>query len=160
MATALFVLFWVLLALTIVFVAMRSGQRVSIFNPQTRGGRRMLAVFTLAMLAIFGVGLPVAAGIDAGEQEEKGPSGIELTAAEANGREKFARNCAQCHTLDAAAAVGQVGPNLDELRPPASLVLDAVKNGRARGQGQMPALLVEGEDAKDVAAYVAKVAGH
>jgi mono/diheme cytochrome c family protein len=38
-------------------------------------------------------------------------------------------------------------------------VLDAIKNGRARGVGQMPANLLSGEDAEDVADYVAAVAG-
>ena len=54
---------------------------------------------------------------------------------------------------------GAIGPNLDKLRPPASLVLDAVSNGRARGIGTMPADIVQGKDARDVAAFVAKVAG-
>ena len=72
----------------------------------------------------------------------------------------FAANCATCHTLKASNAVGKVGPNLDELHPPKALILDAIANGRARGQGQMPAGLVDGQDAQDVAAYVAAVAGH
>ena len=55
--------------------------------------------------------------------------------------------------------MAQVGPNLDNLRPPEKLVLDAIHNGRARGNGQMAADLVEGEDADDVAAYVAKAVG-
>ena len=38
-------------------------------------------------------------------------------------------------------------------------MLDAIHNGRARGNGQMAADLVEGEDAEDVAAYVAKAVG-
>ena len=46
--------------------------------------------------------------------------------------------------------MAQVGPNLDNLRPPEKLVLDAIHNGRARGNGQMAADLVEGEDAEDV----------
>ena len=52
-----------------------------------------------------------------------------------------------------------MGPNLDNLRPPEKLVLDAIHNGRARGNGQMAADLVEGADADDVAAYVAKAVG-
>ena len=38
-------------------------------------------------------------------------------------------------------------------------MLDAIHNGRARGNGQMAADLVEGQDADDVAAYVAKAVG-
>ena len=82
-----------------------------------------------------------------------------LTAAEKHGRELFGQRCANCHTLKASNAVAQVGPNLDTLRPPENLVLDAIKNGRAPGNGQMAANLVEGEDAEDVAAYVAKAVG-
>jgi len=76
------------------------------------------------------------------------------------GRAVFAQKCSTCHTLAASNAVGRVGPNLDNLRPPKGLVLDAIKNGRARGQGQMPAGLIDGSDAQDVAAYIAATAGH
>jgi mono/diheme cytochrome c family protein len=37
-------------------------------------------------------------------------------------------------------------------------VLNAIENG-GTGQGRMPAGLLQGEDAEDVAAYVASVAG-
>ncbi|TML97807.1 MAG: cytochrome c [Actinobacteria bacterium] len=79
--------------------------------------------------------------------------------AEVHGRELFTKNCATCHTLRAVNAVGKVGPNLDQLRPPKELVLNAIEAGRARGNGQMPADLVAGQEAKDVAAFVAAVAG-
>ena len=38
-------------------------------------------------------------------------------------------------------------------------MLDAIQKGRAQGNGQMAAGLYEGEDAEDVAAYVAKAVG-
>ena len=82
-----------------------------------------------------------------------------LTTAEKHGRELFGRRCSQCHTLSASNAVAQVGPNLDQLRPPKELVLDAIEKGRSRGSGQMAAGLYSGEDAEDVAAYVAKAVG-
>ena len=44
-------------------------------------------------------------------------------------------------------------------RRPAGLTTNAIEEGRARGQGQMPALLLDGEDAKHVAEYIAEVAG-
>ncbi|WP_326924500.1 c-type cytochrome [Capillimicrobium parvum] len=84
---------------------------------------------------------------------------MDLTNAQAHGRELFTHNCATCHTLAASNAVGLVGPNLDNLRPNEALVLNAIHQGRARGQGQMPANLVTAQDAKDVAAYVSAVAG-
>ena len=90
---------------------------------------------------------------------ENGPGGTELNVAETRGREVFKQRCGTCHTLGAANAVGKVGPNLDQLRPPPALIKDAIAKGRARGQGQMPAQLVTGQDANDVAAFVAKVAG-
>src|SRR5437870_5821793 len=37
--------------------------------------------------------------------------------------------CASCHTLKAANAKGQVGPNLDELKPDQSTVERQVTNG-------------------------------
>ena len=85
--------------------------------------------------------------------------GIQLTVAEAKGRDLFAARCTQCHTLAASNANATVGPDLDTLKPPKGLVLDAINNGRARGNGQMPAQLYTGQEAQDVAAYVAKVAG-
>ena len=71
----------------------------------------------------------------------------------------FKERCATCHTLEDAGAVGMVGPNLDDLRPATALTLDAINKGRARGQGQMPAQLISGPDAQDVAKYVATVSG-
>jgi len=37
---------------------------------------------------------------------------------------------------------------------------NAIEEGRARGLGQMPALLYQGKEARDVANFVAAVAGH
>jgi mono/diheme cytochrome c family protein len=82
-----------------------------------------------------------------------------LTAQEKHGQELFGQRCRNCHTLAAAKASAAVGPNLDELRPPKGLVLNAIEEGRSRGNGQMAADLVEGEDAEAVAAFVAKASG-
>ena len=82
-----------------------------------------------------------------------------LTAAEKHGRELFGERCAACHTLAASNAVAQVGPNLDELKPNAKFVETTIKNGKSAGNGQMPAGIYSGQDAKDVAAYVAKAVG-
>ena len=56
--------------------------------------------------------------------------------------------------------MGKVGPNLDQLHPAKAIILNAIATGRARGNGQMPAGLVVGEDAQNVANYVSAVAGH
>jgi ferredoxin-NADP reductase len=58
------------------------------------------------------------------------------TGSGSDGRTVFATaGCGDCHSLEAAGADGQSGPDLDELRPDAALVRDAVTNGR----GAMPA---------------------
>ena len=159
MATAAFVLFWVILGLAIVLGAMRSGRKGPLLDPRKKGARR--AVYVMAGLAfvLFGVVVPVLSGVLGGSRASAGPSGIELTAAEERGRTLFARSCAQCHDLDASAAVGRVGPDLDVLRPNAELTVNAIEKGRARGQGQMSSQLYEGDEAADVAAYVERVAG-
>jgi mono/diheme cytochrome c family protein len=82
-----------------------------------------------------------------------------LSKDDAKGRTIFAENCASCHTLNAAHSAGKVGPNLDQLKPPKALLLDALAHGRQRGNGTMPALLVTGQDAQDVSDFVSKVAG-
>ena len=86
----------------------------------------------------------------------------------ANGKTLFTQKCASCHTLADAATTSQVGPNLD------NAFGYACKHGFSkdtffsivRGQidipardGAMPADLVTGQDAVDVAAYVAGAAG-
>jgi mono/diheme cytochrome c family protein len=105
------------------------------------------------------VAIPAVVMIDNSDSNAEAKGGVDLTAGEVRGREMFAANCSVCHTLSASNAVGRVGPNLDVLRPPKALVLDAIKKGRARGVGQMPADLLSGQDAQDVADYVAAVAG-
>jgi len=77
-----------------------------------------------------------------------------LAPGEERGRELFAENCGSCHTLDAAGTSGQIGPNLDEAQLDEQAVLRAIEIG-GRGTGNMPPNLVSGEDARDVAAFVA-----
>jgi cytochrome c553 len=68
---------------------------------------------------------------------------------------KFASTCGGCHTLADAGTKGTVGPNLDGLKPDEATVEHQIANGG----GAMPPKLLTGQDAKDVAAYVAAVAG-
>jgi cytochrome c2 len=76
--------------------------------------------------------------------------------------------CGGCHTLKDAGSAGQIGPNLDEAfmqdrvegyeqSAIKNVVLDQIRFPTT-GSG-MPADLVEGDEAVDVAAYVAKCAG-
>jgi mono/diheme cytochrome c family protein len=65
--------------------------------------------------------------------------------------------CKACHTLKDAGATGQVGPNLDEAKPSADLVVQRVTNGK----GAMPSFKgqLTDQQIQDVAAYVSSVAG-
>src|SRR5947209_2672467 len=145
--------FWLILGLGVIFVALRGGPRgarESLYTERLFGRRAIWA--TIAALVVFGVAVPaLVLAANGTDRASAGPSGIHLNASETRGRTLFARACATCHTLHAANAVGRVGPNLDVLHPPKALILDAIANGRARGNGQMPALLYQGRDAQDVA---------
>jgi mono/diheme cytochrome c family protein len=70
-------------------------------------------------------------------------------------RTTFKSTCGSCHTLKDAGTAGTVGPNLDQLKPDGARVARQI----AKGGQIMPAGLLKGQQAKDVAAYVAAVAG-
>ena len=102
-----------------------------------------------------------------------------------SGQQLFTQSCGSCHTLSAAGTSGTIGPDLDnafaadvqEGYPQSvieNVVLDQIRLGSGPGpiatysngklgnfkvQTQMPANIVKGQDALDVAAYVASVAG-
>jgi cytochrome c551 len=157
-----FELLWVVLALSIVLIALSGGPRGlrARLQSQSRRGRRAAGLVLAPMFLAFGVAIPAVVLLtDRHDKKKEGPAGLELTSAQAHGRALFADKCATCHTLGGAAAVGKVGPSLDVLRPPKALVLDAIAKGRAQGNGSMPALLFDGKDARDVADFVATVAG-
>ena len=160
--TLVFVLVFVGLALGVLFVALSggtSGARARLAS-QSRGTRRLALVNFILGLLILGIGIPAAVIASVDSRNSIPTANVsDLTKAEEHGRQLFGQRCRNCHTLKAANAVAQVGPNLDNLRPPKNLVLDAIHNGRARGNGQMAADLVEGQDADDVAAFVAKAVG-
>ena len=162
MTTLVFVLTWVVLGLGLLLIALSGGPSGALqrLQSQSRGSRKAATVLFVLALLVLGVGVPLAV-ISSVEARDDIPEAnvSNLTAAEEHGRELFGQRCAQCHTLAASKAVAQVGPNLDTLRPPKELVLDAIEKGRSRGSGQMAAGLYEGEDAEDVAAYVAKAVG-
>jgi mono/diheme cytochrome c family protein len=100
-------------------------------------------------------------GEEAGGGEEGGtPTTPEAPAAgdAAAGKEVFASaGCEACHTLADAGSTGTVGPNLDEAKPPADLVVERVTNG----MGAMPPFKgqLSEKQIQDVAAYVSSVAG-
>ena len=87
-----------------------------------------------------------------------------------NGKRLFVGEgqCGSCHALRRAGTKGATGPDLDQAFGPArrdglgettieGVVLDQI--GNVRRGSEMPEDLVTGDDARDVAAYVALVAG-
>ncbi len=159
MAAIAFLSFFIALGLGVVLVAMRGGPR-GMRDTLERGRRRPLHAGEFAVAgAIVLFGLIVPAVVVTSDQAAAGPGGTTLSADLQEGRSLFNQKCATCHALDASGAVGRVGTDLDVLAPTVGLTLNAIEEGRARGQGQMPADLYEGEEAKLVAQYVAAVAG-
>jgi mono/diheme cytochrome c family protein len=78
----------------------------------------------------------------------------------AEGRRLFTKiavpPCALCHTLKDAAAHGEIGPSLDELKPDAQRVAKAIR----MGTGQMPAYTtLSDKDIEALARYVARHSG-
>jgi sulfite dehydrogenase len=65
--------------------------------------------------------------------------------------------CAGCHTLKDAGATGNVGPNLDQAKPPLSLAVARV----TKGAGAMPSFKGQLSDKQiaDVTAYVVSKSG-
>jgi mono/diheme cytochrome c family protein len=94
-----------------------------------------------------------------------------------SGQSLFETNCGTCHTLYAAGTDGNYGPNLDVLLAPAGppegstaastikgtegRVLNAIENGvdSTTTTGRMPGGILNQEQAKEVAEFVARTAG-
>jgi mono/diheme cytochrome c family protein len=116
---------------------------------------RRLAVLLLALAALGFAGC-------GGDDEVTGMEGANT----GNGKELFVQNCASCHTLADAGTAANVGPNLDTAlgwsckQGFAEDTLYSVVLGQIDlAAPPMPADIVTGQDAVDVAAYVASVAG-
>jgi mono/diheme cytochrome c family protein len=165
-----FILFWVVLGLAVFFVAMRGGPRAARESLHTDSKLGQRAV-TLGVVLLFVFGLVVPALVLAHNGEHKASSavgGLHLNAEEVKGRELFSHTCTVCHTLAAVKSVGRIGPDLDvrvgdDIPTTAgrkALVENAIAEGRARGNGNMPAQLYQGKEAEEVASFVAAVAGH
>jgi mono/diheme cytochrome c family protein len=162
MTTLIFVLVWVVLGLGLLFIALSGGPSGAAgrLMSTSRAGRRVAIVLFALSLVVLGVAVPAAVVSAVSNSNDIPESNVsDLTEAEQHGRELFGLRCANCHTLEAANAIASVGPNLDQLRPNKELVLDAIENGRARGNGQMAGGLYTGSDADDVASFVAKAVG-
>jgi mono/diheme cytochrome c family protein len=117
--------------------------------------RALAGVFLAALIVAVGSGCGTGGPAEGGDANQ--------------GKKLFTGDgkCGGCHTLKDAASVGQIGPNLDEAFMQSrkegfeestikNVVLDQIRFPR-KGSA-MPADLLEGSDAEDVAAYVAKCA--
>jgi mono/diheme cytochrome c family protein len=173
LGTWLFVAFWVLLGLVVFFIAVRGGLggARATMQSQTRGARKTSTLIFLFLYVGFGVAIPLGFLIGNKDNASAQVGGIKLNAAEKKGRELFGQHCGVCHTLAAANAVGKVGPNLDVIKPSETLVLHTITYGclqdpptstsptNCLGQGTMPAAILSGTEAQNVAQFVARVAG-
>lgn len=131
-------------------------------------------------VGVLGAGLAAAALLAAG----CGTGGVASSSQRPDtqaGATLFKTSCGSCHTLQAAGTAGTIGPNLDDAfaesvsegYPQSSIenmVLDQIRLGSGQiatyttnkkftVQTPMPKNIVTGQDAVNVAAYVASVAG-
>jgi mono/diheme cytochrome c family protein len=108
---------------------------------------------------------------DAARGAQKVPSDLK------EGQALFQINCGNCHTLYAAGTDGNFAPNLDELLAPSGppegegaqttidatkkRVLNAIDHGvdSSTTPGRMPPGILNGEQAEEVAEFVAATAG-
>jgi mono/diheme cytochrome c family protein len=151
---------FVAIGIGVIFVAFSGGPGAAREAYLTRGRRS----FPLVILLLYlGLGIAVPAAVIASRGESEGAVGKlrteEPTASEEEGKELFIQTCKSCHTLAAVNAHGVTGPDLDDLGGlDRQRVLSAIRRG-GTGQGRMPAGLLQGQDAQDVAIYVSRVAG-
>jgi mono/diheme cytochrome c family protein len=99
-----------------------------------------------------------------------GEHGIQLASSDPNykGAEIFNQRCGGCHTLAAAGTEGSAtnvrtrerkdGPNFNQRHESVKDVLYAIRNG-GFSSGPMPQDIVTGQEADEVARFVAKYAG-
>jgi mono/diheme cytochrome c family protein len=118
------------------------------------------------------LGVPIAAAATAAIAVLPGCD-LQETADSENGRTLFVEKCGTCHAFKEAGTQAEVGPDLDSAFAAArkagmdsdtieGVVESQIGNPRVEdpdSPAYMPADLVEGEDAADVAAYVAEFAG-
>ncbi len=137
----------------------------------SKSGSRALNTGLVFVYVAFGIALPLVFILGNRANSDAKVAGIKLTAAEQVGRELFGEHCATCHTLAGDNAVGEVGPNFNKLHVTEAKVLHTLANGCLQnptsaevnqlclGYGNMPADILEGRQATDVAKFLAAVSG-
>jgi mono/diheme cytochrome c family protein len=115
-----------------------------------------------ALCSVFVTVLGAAALTGCGGTGVPNASSVDLT----KGKQLFTATCGQCHILADAGTAGTVGPDLDSAYAADRIVgmQDSSFAALVRQQidladPPMPRHLLKGQEADDVAAYVAKVAG-
>jgi mono/diheme cytochrome c family protein len=155
-----FLIPFVLLGVAVVFIAFSGGPSAAREAYLTKGGRVFRITIPVLYLAL-GVAVPALVLVNRGEaaggqgalQSQELSENLEI------GKNLFEQQCKSCHSLAAVNARGVTGPDLDNIgEVTRRRVLGAIRNG-GTGQGRMPAGLLEGQEAREVADYVAKVAG-
>jgi mono/diheme cytochrome c family protein len=115
----------------------------------------------LVAAAVVAAGVLVACGSEGISVSDKNPQ-------VQRGAVLFAQRCSGCHTLDVAGTQGGAtqqkgrertdGPNFNQRKEDVNSVLYALRNGGFSG-AIMPQNIVVGQDAQDVAAFLAKYSG-
>ena len=106
-----------------------------------------------------------------GKEGDENSGAVQVASQDTDAKDMFATNCGTCHTLAAAGTDGVVGPNLDQLLVPSGTNTEELYQGNAtrvliarssaacaRG-GRMPKGILEEEEAREVAQFVAAYAG-
>lgn len=111
------------------------------------------------------------------EADGDNPEGVQIPAEMQQAKSLFETNCGNCHTMYAAGTDGNFGPDLDELLAPTGppqgpdaeqtieategRVLNAIEEGidGSTVPGRMPGGIIIGEQAEEVAEFVARYAG-
>ena len=169
MATFGLIALFVLVGTAVIFIAYSGGPGAAREAYLTSGN----TFFKIAIPVIYvGLGIAIPAVVIANSEQKEGNTGslanTDPDKRTEEGKELFQNTCATCHSLKAVNAQGVTGPNLDEIGLDSSTkaqraaserrIEEAIKNG-GTGQGLMPANLLQGEAAAQVAAYVVQVAG-
>lgn len=121
--------------------------------------RRLLL---LALLLVSAAGLLSACGSESVDVPSDASASVQ------NGAKLFSARCSGCHSMDIAGAQGSAtkvsdrervdGPNLNKRKVCYDNALYALRNGGASG-AIMPANIVVGQEARDVAAFIDKYSG-
>ncbi len=128
----------------------------------------MFRLSRLIVVTLAAIGIAIAAGA-CGTEHNNVPKSDPTAKFDKASAELFNQRCGGCHTLDVAGTMGSgqnprtyeaiSGPNFNErCERPAIRVLYAIENGGFSG-AYMPQNIVVGQQARELAAFVAKFAG-